>query len=176
LVGIQRQTLRFNTLGVYNRGVPQHQPFEAPQPYGKVVGRNISAARGRLQRSQTSLAKRMRSIGFSAWKQQTVANVEQGKRSVTAVELVGLALSLDVTVRTLLEPQPMDGQIELPDGESYSERTVRLLVAEVNSRPIYWNDDVPVRRQDWAGWEGDPDAPDAVKAAWREAGEVTDDA
>jgi transcriptional regulator with XRE-family HTH domain len=164
-VGIQRQTLRFNTLGVYNRVVPQHQPAEEPQPYAKVVGRNISAARGRLQASQTSLAKRMRSLGYE-WHQQTLANAEKGTRRVDASELLGLTLALDITMRQLLEPQPMDKQVELPGGESFSERTVRLLIAEVNSRPIYWKDDVPVRRQDWAGWEGDPDAPDAVKAAW----------
>jgi transcriptional regulator with XRE-family HTH domain len=169
LMGIQRQALRFNTLGVYNRFVPQHQPFEAPQPYGNVVGRNISAARGRLQASQTSLAKRMRGLGFRAWQQQTVANVEKGKRRVTVEELVGLALALDVTMRQLLEPQPIDKQIELQGGDPYDERTVRLLVAEVNGRPIWWKDDVPVRRQGWAGWEGDPDAPDAVKAAWASA-------
>jgi hypothetical protein len=72
--------------------------------------------------------------------------------------LHGLARALEVTMRQLLEPQPDDKQVELPNGESFSVRSVRLLVAEVNDHAIYWKDNVPVRRQVTAGW-GDGDHP-----------------
>jgi transcriptional regulator with XRE-family HTH domain len=134
--------------------------------YDEVLARNARAYRSRKGIGQERLAARMRALGYTAFLRQTVSKVEKGERRLSVAEVLGLALCLEVTMRQLLEPQPDDKQVELPNGDSLSERTVRLLVSEVNNHAIYWKDDVPVRRQGWAGWEGDPDAPDAVKAAW----------
>src|SRR5437667_26711 len=83
----------------------------------------------------------------------------------SGVAVICLALGLDGTMRQLLEPQPDAKQIELPNGDSFSVRTVRRLVAEVNDHAIYWKDDVPVLREVVAGWAGDPDMPGELKDA-----------
>lgn len=83
-----------------------------------MIGRNISAARGRLQLPQTAVAARMRDeLGFKKWHQQTVANVEKGTRPVKAEELHGLALVLRTTVVRLVIPAEDDRWISLPNGK-----------------------------------------------------------
>jgi transcriptional regulator with XRE-family HTH domain len=143
--------------------------------YDEVLARNARAYRSRKGIGQERLAARMRALGYTAFLRQTVSKVEKGERRLSAAEVLGLALALEVTMRQLLEPQPDDKQIELPNGDSFSERTVRLLVAEVNDRAILWRDDVPAHREVIAGWEGDPDMPgelaDALKAADDKQGE-----
>jgi transcriptional regulator with XRE-family HTH domain len=148
----------------------------APTSYTEVLARNIRATRSRRGLSQADVVERMRALGFTAWHRPTLGNIERGSRGVRAEELVGLARALEVTMSRLLEPQPEDKQVELPNGEPFSVRSVRMLVAEGNDHAILWKGNVPLRREGWAGWEGDPDAPDAVKAAWRQADEERPDA
>jgi transcriptional regulator with XRE-family HTH domain len=133
--------------------------------YDEVLARNARAYRSRKGIGQERLASRMRALGYTAFLRQTVSQVEKGERRLSASEVLGLALALDVTMRQLLEPQPDDKQIELPNGDSFSVRTVRRLVAEVNDHAIYWKDDVPVLREVVAGWAGDPDMPGELKDA-----------
>ena len=82
--------------------------------YKVTLGRNISADRGRLQLSQTAVAARMQELGFEDWRQQTVANVEKGRRRVTAEEVLGLVVALETTLPRLLAPIGADLWIELP--------------------------------------------------------------
>src|SRR6266516_2930725 len=120
--------------------------------YDEVLARNARAYRSRKGIGQERLAARMRALGYTAFLRQTVSKVEKGERRLSAAEVLGLALALEIRMSQLLEPQAGDNQIELPNGEPLSERTVRLLVAEVNDHAIYWKDDVPVMRRTVAGW------------------------
>jgi transcriptional regulator with XRE-family HTH domain len=126
--------------------------------YDEVLARNARAYRSRKGIGQERLAARMRALGYSAFLRQTISKVEKGERRLFATEVFGLALALEITMRQLLEPQPDDKQVELPNGDSLSERTVRLLVAEVNDRAILWRDDIPLMREVKAWW-GDSDQP-----------------
>jgi 8-oxo-dGTP diphosphatase len=82
--------------------------------YRLILGRNISGARGRLQFSQTAVAERMVNLGFSDWRQQTLANVEKGKRRLTAEELIGLAEALETTLAALVGVVGGELFVELP--------------------------------------------------------------
>ena len=72
-------------------------------PYMALVARNVRIARAAVvpKLSQAGLAARMRALGFGEWRRQTVGNTENGKRRLTAEELLGLALALDTTVSSL---------------------------------------------------------------------------
>lgn len=106
--------------------------------YGQVIGRNVSAARGRLQMPQSALAERMRALGFP-WKQQTVAVVEKDKRRATAEEILGLALALETTVARLMGADEEESQVKLPGGQVLGAVTVERLAGRgVNDRSILW--------------------------------------
>ena len=79
-----------------------HQPEYSPDAIREEIRRNVSGARGHLQYSQTAVAERMVNLGFDDWRQQTVANVEKGKRRLAAEELLALARVLETTVSALL--------------------------------------------------------------------------
>ena len=84
--------------------------------YRLILGRNISAERGRLQASQTAIGERMAKLGFDDWRQQTVASVEKGKRRLTAEELLGLIEALETTLSSLLTSHGGEIFVELPSG------------------------------------------------------------
>lgn len=63
---------------------------------------NLRAARARAQIDQENLAAAMRSLGFGAWKRQTVGQCEQGSRRILAVEIYGLAMALRTTAGELM--------------------------------------------------------------------------
>jgi transcriptional regulator with XRE-family HTH domain len=109
--------------------------------YGEVLGRNISAARGRRQLSQGAVAQRMRALGFP-WKQQTVTSVEKNKRRVTAEEVLGLALSLEISMAALITADSdHDGFIELPNGFKLGAISVERLAGRgVNDHTVQWPD------------------------------------
>ena len=86
--------------------------------YADVLAKNIRAARARRGIEQEPLAARMRALGFSAWRRQTVAGVEKNTRRLTAEEVLGLALALETSFIRLLEPDPDDGLIVLPSGDA----------------------------------------------------------
>jgi transcriptional regulator with XRE-family HTH domain len=139
--------------------------------YGEVLARNVRGFRNRKGIGQKSLAARMRALGYTAWFTQTVGKAERGERRITSEEVLGLAYSLDVTVRQLLSPQPDDKRVQLPNGESVEVLSVQRMLAGSNDGAVTWNGDVPVfSAGPPPGWmEDDPAAPDAVRAAWREA-------
>jgi transcriptional regulator with XRE-family HTH domain len=82
--------------------------------YGEILARNMRAARGRQGLEQEQLAARMRSLGLTAWRRQTVAAVERSRRRLTAEEVFRLAMALDTTVVTLMSPTRDDRAVELP--------------------------------------------------------------
>ena len=104
--------------------------------YGQVIGRNVSAARGRLQMPQSALAERMRALGFP-WKQQTVAVVEKDKRRATAEEILGLALALETTVARLMGADEEESQVKLPGGQVLGAVTVERLAGRWSQRPLH---------------------------------------
>jgi len=109
-------------------------------PYAEILARNIRAARSRLGINQEALASRLRSLGFSAWLRQTVANVEKSRRRVTAEEILGLALALETTISDLMRATDQDGDVELPNGEVIGGVSVeRLAGAAVNDRAVNWH-------------------------------------
>src|SRR5579875_751710 len=85
-------------------------------PYADVLAKNVRAARARRGLEQEPLAVRMRALGFSAWRRQTVASVEKNTRRLTAEEVFGLAFALETSVISLLEPAREDGPVSLPSG------------------------------------------------------------
>jgi hypothetical protein len=112
--------------------------------YGQVLGRNVSAARGRLQMPQSALAERMRALGFP-WKQQTVAVVEKDKRRATAEEVLGLALALETTIARLMSAAEEENDVKLPGGQAIGAVSVERLAGRgVNDRAVTWDGNFPV--------------------------------
>jgi len=110
--------------------------------YGEVIARNIRAARSRVDINQETLAGRMRALGYSAWLRQTVANVEKGRRRVTAEEVLGLALALETAMPDLMRPAAQDGDVVLPGGRLLAGVSVeRLAGGGVNDRGLTWPPD-----------------------------------
>jgi len=106
--------------------------------YGQVLGRNISAARGRLQLPQSALAERMRALGFP-WKQQTVAVVEKGNRRATAEEVLGLALALETTIARLMGASEENDNVLLPNGQPIGAISIERLAGRgVNDGAVRW--------------------------------------
>ncbi|MGH3401220.1 MAG: hypothetical protein ACRDRJ_01675, partial [Streptosporangiaceae bacterium] len=89
------------------------------------------------------VATRMRALGFSAWRRQTVANVEKNMRRVTAEELLGLALALETSLMSLIQPTREDGPIGLPSGDWMPFLTVHGLIWGGSELTVTWDGDVP---------------------------------
>jgi 8-oxo-dGTP diphosphatase len=92
-----------------------------------VLAGNIAAARARRRLDQQDLADRMRALGWK-WVRQTVGQVENNGRRLTAGEILGLAICLETTVPRLLAPLREDEWVELPNGMSLSVGAVIALV------------------------------------------------
>jgi len=87
-----------------------------PQPYSKLIARNIVAARTRMGLRQSDLSERLRAQKVP-WYPQTVSEAEQGRRAIRAAELLPLAIALETTV-TMLVSAPADlAAVTLPSGE-----------------------------------------------------------
>jgi 8-oxo-dGTP pyrophosphatase MutT (NUDIX family) len=97
-----------------------------PQPYSKLLARNIAAARSRLQLRQSDLAERLRAQKVP-WYPQTVSEAEQGRRAIKAAELLPLAVALETTVWVLTSAPPDVTAVTLPSGEIIgAQRVTRL--------------------------------------------------
>jgi 8-oxo-dGTP diphosphatase len=86
----------------------------------------------------------MRNLGFTAWRRQTVANVERGQRRLTAEEVFGLALALHSTIATLMAPTNQDRSVDLLPGGSLDVESVQALAMGYNTEPVRWAGDKPV--------------------------------
>jgi transcriptional regulator with XRE-family HTH domain len=76
---------------------------------GEVLAENIRGCRLLRRLNQEDLAERMRALGHEQWVRATVSEVERYGRNVTVDELFALALALNATPGTLLEPTGVDG-------------------------------------------------------------------
>jgi transcriptional regulator with XRE-family HTH domain len=111
-------------------------------PYGKLLAANIRAARGRRGLAQATVYGRMRALGFTAWHRQTISSVERGDRRVTAEELLGLALCLEVSIPALTTATDQDVDIELPNGYLLNGVSIERLAGRgVNDHAVQWPDD-----------------------------------
>jgi transcriptional regulator with XRE-family HTH domain len=90
-----------------------------------VLRANLRAERARRNLTQQRLARRMQALGYR-WHSQTVGQIEQAERQLTARELYGLALALETTFDALLYP-PAGQYVQLPGGQvtGYPERPER---------------------------------------------------
>jgi transcriptional regulator with XRE-family HTH domain len=71
--------------------------------WSDVLAANIRVLRLSCGLEQSDVAERMTFLGHR-WTQQTISEVERGRRNVTVDELLGLALILDATTDELLDP------------------------------------------------------------------------
>lgn len=117
--------------------------------YAEVLARNVRTARRRKELDQEPLAARMRTLGHSAWRRQTVANVEKAARRVTAEEVLGLALALETSITALMSPPREEeaGAVRLSSGDLLPASEVAILARGLlHRRAIVWEDDKPVFR------------------------------
>ena len=75
---------------------------------GEMLAANFRAARARAGLSQEITAARMRGLGFGEWRYQTVGTVENGRRRLTAEEVIALAGVLETTLYGLMSPSGND--------------------------------------------------------------------
>lgn len=115
-----------------------------PTLYADVLAKNVRAARSRADLQQEPLAARMRALGYEAWQRQTVANVERGKRRVTAEEILGLAICLETSIVALMAPVNEDKVVDLPSGEQLSVTAVQMLARGLSDIGVTWYDNKPV--------------------------------
>jgi transcriptional regulator with XRE-family HTH domain len=72
----------------------------------ELIAANIRAYRARRNLKMEEVAAGMREFGHTSWVRQTVASVEQGRRRVTADEILGLARVLNTfPVHLISEPR-----------------------------------------------------------------------
>jgi transcriptional regulator with XRE-family HTH domain len=134
---VQQEPLACLMKIVSNEAVPTEPPA-----YGLLISRNVVAARARLRLSQSSLAARMKALGYG-WYPQTVSAAERGERRLTADEVLGLALALETSVGRLMMPTSDDKQIELPSGHALMGGTVVSSVRLENDKRVKWDGDTP---------------------------------
>jgi transcriptional regulator with XRE-family HTH domain len=115
-----------------------------PVSYGDVLARNLRAARSRLDINQEMLASRMRTLGYSAWLRQTVANVEKGRRRAGAEEIFGLAYALETSIGALMRATDDDTLVSFPSGGAIAAASVQRSAAGRNDGAVQWNSDSAV--------------------------------
>ena len=81
----------------------------------EVLGRNLRAARERMDMSQEQVAAAMCDAGWTQWVQTTVGKAETAQRDVTALELAVLAPILGTTMERLMWPQGEDSAVAAVD-------------------------------------------------------------
>jgi transcriptional regulator with XRE-family HTH domain len=116
----------------------------SPTTYADVLARNVRAARSRKGLQQDQAAARMHALGYESWVRQTVANVEKGKRRITAEEIFGLAYALETSMSALMSPTDDDAVVDFPNGEAIAVvSVVRSAAYRMNDRAVIWDGDVP---------------------------------
>lgn len=93
--------------------------METATTYTALIARNVRAARAAADLSQADLAERMRALGFTEWRRQTVGNTERGKRRLTCEEALGLMVSMETSLEAILQPpKELEWQeIAMPGGQ-----------------------------------------------------------
>ena len=113
-----------------------------PTTPSAILAGNIAAARARRHLQQQDLAERMRALGWK-WVRQTVGEVENNRRRLTAEEILGLAISLETTIQRLLTPLDEDKWVQVPSGLHLDINFVAQLVAGANTGYIQWHGNLP---------------------------------
>jgi len=80
-----------------------------------VIARNVAELRSEREWTQADLAREMRACGFT-WATNRVTQLETLRRPVSLLEVIGLAMVFDRTVKDLLAG---DDKIALPDGREF---------------------------------------------------------
>lgn len=128
--------------------------------YDEAVAANITAARARRKLSQRAVADRMKALGFE-WRQQIVASAENARRPLKAAEVLGLALALETSIGTLLDPGPDDTRIRLPGGGVVPRGSVLRSVRHTNDGAVTWlSDDRPDFGSGTWPWPADEAGPE----------------
>jgi transcriptional regulator with XRE-family HTH domain len=86
-------------------------------PYGKLLARNLRAARAAVGINQADVAERMNDLGYDHWRRQTVARVEKAQRRLTCDEALGLMVALETDLTAILNPAAEFTSIVLPGGQ-----------------------------------------------------------
>jgi transcriptional regulator with XRE-family HTH domain len=123
----------------------------APTTYSQVLTANLRVARSRLGIEQESVAARMRALGYTSWKRQTVSKVERGDRRLLAEEIPALAIVLCTAVAALLEPAANVEDVKLPSGASINAGTVYRSVHGFYEIAVTWDGDEPVFSEVYTG-------------------------
>jgi len=131
----------------------------SPTTLGAILARNIAAARAGRGLQQSDLADRMRALGWK-WVRQTVGEIENNRRRLTAEEVLGLAICLETTMLRLLTPLWTEEEVELPGGISLPQASVRIVLSGPDpemgkfsqvridypaERGVRWQDNTPAR-------------------------------
>jgi transcriptional regulator with XRE-family HTH domain len=114
-----------------------------PVSYGEILAANFRAARARAGLDQEPVAARMRALGYSEWRYQTVGQVERGKRRLTGEEIMALSWVLGTTVFALMRPTEDDDVVRFPAGGVISARSIALSAISHNDRAVTWDGDKP---------------------------------
>lgn len=134
----------------------------SPTTYADVLARNVRAARSRAGLQQEPLAGRMRALGYGAWLRQTVANVEKGRRRLTAEEIFALSLCLQTSIAALMAPADEDKMVDLPSGDTVPIAFVQRLTRGYPGESVEWDGVTPRFF----------DVPPRIAELWRRAGET----
>jgi transcriptional regulator with XRE-family HTH domain len=111
--------------------------------YSAVLARNVRTARTRRELNQDVLAARMKALGYDEWIRQTVSNVEKGKRRLTAEEVFGLSVALDVSVTSLMFPGPDDDPLVRLRGGQLIAVPVQWALSNAPAGTVIWDNGKP---------------------------------
>jgi len=108
-----------------------------PTTLGEILARNIAAERNRRDLQQQDLADRMRDLGWK-WVRQTVGEVENNRRRLTAEEVLALSIALETSIPALLPPVDGDTVVVLPSGAELSGTAVQMLARGLAKIGVTW--------------------------------------
>ena len=139
------------------------QPPETVSRFpSQVLAQNVRVIRRVWDLSQADLAERMANLGHG-WARQTVGEVERSRRGVSVDELLGLAMALQTSAVTLLDPSAMRDQDEPPLTdiglpEPVTVRELFVIIAGVFGEPPLPFADRGIKTQaiKWSGNEQTP--------------------
>jgi len=112
----------------------------ATTPPGEILAGNVAAARVRRRLQQQDLAERMRELGWK-WVRQTVGEVENGRRRLTAEEVFGLSVALETSIPVLMAPVDVDDDktVVFPSGLEISAMAVKMLTQGLTNVGATWH-------------------------------------
>lgn len=90
----------------------------------EVIGKRIRDIRENKKISQQLIADKLKELGISM-SRETLSKIENGNRTVSAVELKAICSVLDVDVETLLEDNEDDSLVTLFRKRNMSEETIK---------------------------------------------------